>query len=424
MKRFLIALLIVVILVPLIIGGMLWYSYNSITLTSLPTVTVVANDTTVPPNGYEWNVPVLRGMMQKQLTQSTSLEATPIGTLTSTSFALTPPEGYATQFTLTRDDTILWQGTAEEWQQYTIPGNGTYVMQATAQQPFVKGNQAYGSFWFRFSFTVQQEPTLTTSSTSVPQGDVLAIQVKNLPQGTLPILESDLVTTAFVQTGEGEACAWVPTSYYTEDGSYSLTVHVGEKTWDIPFTVEWVGFPRQDLQIDTSDPVISEANSQAAYDEYNRTIPPLFDVGDKEKHWQGSFTKPVGGRYSTEYGFRRYTNGSPASRPHAGLDIAADENTPVLAPAAGRVLYADYLLNTGYTLVIEHGNGLKSLYYHMNGLTVSKGDMVTQGQQVGLVGSTGYSTGPHLHFDVRIYNVSINPDLLFNPDSPLFTYEK
>lgn len=130
--------------------------------------------------------------------------------------------------------------------------------------------------------------------------------------------------------------------------------------------------------------------------------------------------QPVQGRITTEFGLLRYTNGSKTPSGHSGVDIAAPRGTPVSAPAAGRVVFSEYLLNTGNTLVIEHGGGLKSYFYHMDSLTVKVGDILTKGQNVGTVGTTGYSTGPHLHYDVRIGSKSINPWNLINGTGGFF----
>ena len=92
------------------------------------------------------------------------------------------------------------------------------------------------------------------------------------------------------------------------------------------------------------------------------------------------------------------------------MDIAAPAGTPVKAAADGRVVNLQQS-NSGYGwfIVIDHGNGLKSLYAHLSGFNVKLGDAVKQGQQIGAVGTTGLSTGPHLHFEVRANDRLVNP---------------
>jgi len=100
--------------------------------------------------------------------------------------------------------------------------------------------------------------------------------------------------------------------------------------------------------------------------------------------------------------------------------MAIGLGTPVKAPAAGRVVFAQYLLNTGNTVAIEHGAGLKTFYFHMDSLAVAEGETVAQGQKIGEVGTTGYSTGPHLHFEMRIANQAIDPFLMFEGKNALY----
>jgi len=119
--------------------------------------------------------------------------------------------------------------------------------------------------------------------------------------------------------------------------------------------------------------------------------------------------RPVDGVVSTPFGAQRFVNGEPRS-PHSGIDIAAPAGAVIRAPLAGKVLLvADMYLN-GKTVAIGHGNGLVSVYSHMQLTTVKKGDWIETGQQIGEVGATGRATGPHLHWGVRFHHARVNPD--------------
>lgn len=96
-------------------------------------------------------------------------------------------------------------------------------------------------------------------------------------------------------------------------------------------------------------------------------------------------------------------------QPHNGIDIAAARNTPVLATAGGVVRYTGYQTKLGNTVVIDHGNGIRTYYGHLNKIKVRKGQRISRRDLVGLVGSSGYSTGPHLHYEVRIGGKAANP---------------
>lgn len=124
----------------------------------------------------------------------------------------------------------------------------------------------------------------------------------------------------------------------------------------------------------------------------------------------GYFTHPCPGMtYQSSY-FGEIRQGIGDTRPHKGHDYAAPQGTPIYAAAAGRVLVAGYSNSAGYWVVIDHGNGLVSKYMHMYTMPyVSAGQTVSKGQNIGGVGSTGQSTGNHLHFQVELNQVPVNP---------------
>jgi murein DD-endopeptidase MepM/ murein hydrolase activator NlpD len=118
------------------------------------------------------------------------------------------------------------------------------------------------------------------------------------------------------------------------------------------------------------------------------------------KPWTGKFGMPVEGRITSGYGYRRH----PVHRVrklHTGMDIAAPTGTPIRCGADGTVVHASRWGGYGNCIIVDHAGGLATLYAHCSRLAVTKGQAVTEGQVIGYVGSTGLSTGPHLHFEVR-----------------------
>ena len=123
------------------------------------------------------------------------------------------------------------------------------------------------------------------------------------------------------------------------------------------------------------------------------------------------FIKPAKGRFSSAFGLRRFFNNQPRN-PHSGLDIAAKTGTPIVAPAAGIVTNAgDYFFN-GKTVFLDHGQGLITMYCHMENISVEEGDIVDVTDLLGTIGSTGRVTGAHLHWSVILNNTTVEP-LLF-----------
>ena len=117
---------------------------------------------------------------------------------------------------------------------------------------------------------------------------------------------------------------------------------------------------------------------------------------------------PVRGRVNSEFG-RRSSPWSGAAEHHSGLDISTPPGTPIMCPAPGRVVMAGAGGDYGRHVVIDHGNGVRSLYGHMSKLDVRAGQEVDKGTLLGLVGSSGRSTGPHLHYELRVAGKPVNP---------------
>jgi murein DD-endopeptidase MepM/ murein hydrolase activator NlpD len=127
-----------------------------------------------------------------------------------------------------------------------------------------------------------------------------------------------------------------------------------------------------------------------------------------EREWDGKFTAPADAAISDVYGSQRIFNGK-AQRPHYGLDFRVPTGTPVAAMNSGTVLLARFLYFEGNCVVIDHGQGLLTLYFHLSEFKVKEGESVKRGQEIGLSGGTGRATGPHLHVAVRWQGTYLDP---------------
>ncbi len=124
--------------------------------------------------------------------------------------------------------------------------------------------------------------------------------------------------------------------------------------------------------------------------------------------FKGGFLRPVSGRVSSRFGMRRHPILGRVKL-HTGVDLASGYGTPIHAAASGVVVYSSYMRAYGNTVMINHGGGVTTLYGHCSSLAVRTGQDVKQGQVIARVGSTGYSTGPHLHFEVRRHGSPVCP---------------
>jgi murein DD-endopeptidase MepM/ murein hydrolase activator NlpD len=201
----------------------------------------------------------------------------------------------------------------------------------------------------------------------------------------------------------------------TKPGNYTIVVNTHKKKKKIKFKV-------QDKQYETQHIKIKDKRKVNPYaKDMSRILKEKKIIGSALKAWTDieniplQFDIPVKGRLSSPFGLRRFFNGQ-ARRPHSGLDIAAPEGTPILAPAKGKIINTgDYFFN-GNTIFIDHGQGLITMYCHLHKTIVKDGEVVERGQQIGSVGMTGRVTGPHLHWSVSLNNARIEPKLFLTKE--------
>jgi hypothetical protein len=193
-------------------------------------------------------------------------------------------------------------------------------------------------------------------------------------------------------------------------GTHELSVKIGGETKALSFVVNPKTYPEQHITLkDTSKVQLSPADLARADRE-------LSVIQGLKHHWRAeqdtdlAFLIPVEGKLGGRFGVRRFFNGEQRS-PHTGLDVAVASGTPVKASAQGKVLAIDDYFFTGKTIFIDHGNGLITMYCHLERIDVQTGATVSKGQVVGLSGKTGRATGPHLHWSVILNGAMVNPEL-------------
>jgi murein DD-endopeptidase MepM/ murein hydrolase activator NlpD len=143
----------------------------------------------------------------------------------------------------------------------------------------------------------------------------------------------------------------------------------------------------------------------------------VFSRTDPQKEWSGQFLAPVNAVVSDVFGTTRTVNGQTQSV-HQGLDYGVSQGTPVAALNRGKVLLARPLFLEGNCIVLDHGQGLLTIYMHLSKFEVKEGDEVSRGQEIALSGGTGLATGPHLHVAVRWQGIYLNPATLLSLKLP------
>lgn len=261
------------------------------------------------------------------------------------------------------------------------------------------------------------DPEVQLSSDSLRPGDFIQIKIK-APSDAL-VKASFLESTHELWKNENnEFVGLLPVSYYNIPGEYQISVLVttAEGNWvkSLPLRITERKFPESRIFVPetTRKTILKSTNldsdakftTQARLEATESLIGPL---------WDGPFIWPVKGQISTGFGRIRYVNQIDNGR-HSGWDIVSSTGTPVLAANNGRVVFAGNLYVTGLTVMIHHGLNLFTSYCHLSAIAVKQGDTVTKGAVIGKVGSTGLSTGPHLHLTFRIDEVSVDPALFLD----------
>jgi len=169
------------------------------------------------------------------------------------------------------------------------------------------------------------------------------------------------------------------------------------------FAVQELTLPKGMAEFDNATLARIGAEAAELSRRFSRVTPP---------RWRTPFLPPVEEYRPTNFGARRVINGDPRM-PHSAVDITLPTGTPVRAIADGRVAFAGEQFFGGRSVVIDHGGGVFSIYYHLKEFTVAEGQEISRGDRIGSVGATGRATGPHLHFGVRVPGGRIDPTRLF-----------
>ncbi len=264
---------------------------------------------------------------------------------------------------------------------------------------------------FCFSFAHASEPKVLFSSTTVLPGDTLRIERDAVtPDIKTQVLFRGRSYTAF-PVGPNTQRALIGIPLGMKPGRYSLffrsashRLPPGPKTKPFwievaprTYGVENVSFTPDKLSLMRLDHVESQR------------IHTILKNVNADQYWEGVFNLPVNGKRVGEFGVRRVANGHLDRGFHKGYDLETAAGTPIQAANSGVVLLAYPFKMHGRTVILDHGQGVMTIYLHMKSYAVAPGQKVTRGQIIGAVGSTGLSTAPHVHWGVYVHSVPVDP---------------
>lgn len=176
------------------------------------------------------------------------------------------------------------------------------------------------------------------------------------------------------------------------------------------FEIHEHAYREQRLKVAKSYVSLSDENLERVRDE-RKVIDAALTNWREESIGDVSLRAPVAGPKSSSFGLRRFFNDEPRS-PHKGMDIAANAGEPIVAPRRGVITTTGHFYFNGNTIFIDHGQGFVTMFCHLSEISVAEGQVVSEGETIGLVGATGRVTGPHLHFGTYLNGTAVDPALL------------
>lgn len=241
------------------------------------------------------------------------------------------------------------------------------------------------------------------------------VAVINLPPSTQKITYKNRPAMILIEDGQKYAVLGIALS--SKAGAQQLEITGSDnKHTNLEFLIADKEYKEQRLTIKDKRKVNPYKQDMEKINKDKAEMNQAFMSFNKTQNTRTAFVLPVEGPISSPFGLKRFLN-NQARNPHSGLDIAAASGAEITATAAGTVLATGSYFFNGNTVLLDHGQGLVSMYCHMSQISVEIGDKLAQGETLGEVGMTGRVTGPHLHWSVSLNNTRVDPNLFLTTNT-------
>ncbi len=266
-----------------------------------------------------------------------------------------------------------------------------------------------------FNFTYAQELKLFFEENTIKnaQTALLKLQAKNISNAKLTLLDEDPLNLNFRKNSfkKNEYYALIPISYYKKPKSYKIIIsyfkHNKKYFKSIKLNVIDGKYKSETITVSKSKFKPSKQREERTKKEYKEAMQIYRSVSDKIL-WNEDFIYPMNSKITSAFGTKRVYNNQLKSY-HSGTDFRAKIGTPIIASNSGIIKIAQDRFYAGNSIVIDHGHGVYSCYYHLSKINFKVGDFVKKGEIIGLSGATGRITGPHLHYAFRINGIQVDP---------------
>ena len=241
-------------------------------------------------------------------------------------------------------------------------------------------------------------------------GDTIKIIIKDIDKNTKVFCSFNKKKYPAFVCKRNKKRILVGVSSDVKPGEYLLIVKVKKiffsKEWKSIINIKGNKFPTEKINFSNEKKVLIEKASRIKDDSI--VIDSLKTITEKQ-YWEGKFILPAKGKITTSYGTRRKNKENASVGIHRGIDISSSYGDSVVAPNNGLILLTGEFILYGKMIIIDHGNGVCTLYLHLDSIDVKEGEYVKKGIKIGRMGSTGLSTGPHLHWGLYVFGDSVAP---------------
>ncbi len=246
-------------------------------------------------------------------------------------------------------------------------------------------------------------PEIITEPATPGPGDIMVVTVMNAKGPVTGMFNGKNIY--FNPSGDASK-AIVAIDYFTEPAKYDLDILASgivlKKTVEVikkEYKVQRLTLPKDMVEL--------SPENEARVEREQKRMAAIWPH-ENGRSWNGDFVNPLEGEIITPFGVRRIINNVPKS-PHTGIDVAGEKGDKIRAPNSGVVVLVDKQFFSGTSVVLDHGQGIYTMFFHLSKVLVKQGQAVRKGDVIALLGSTGRATGPHLHWGVRIQGARVDP---------------
>ena len=379
---------------------------------ALPVLKLGGN--TVHPSAADWSYENLAGTVVKADTAaavSDTVESYKLEGALTLSFSV-EPDYFGVKVTDQSSGEVLFEDLYEAIASLNIDDSKTVLVELSAKWYEDAERSYFGEQAFAFAASMSAPAAFYAGTTTPEVGEFICVTAVNVQDPSAITLQSQpdigFAPTFFAGEAEGVAYALIPFNWDLSSGDYTLTFAYGSVSQPVNITLKPRANPFKDRTLTFNRNVVEAYGTEEARQKYADALAPILADASATRYFEGSFL--CGGiedHLSGGFGHNITVSGSDIKYRHDGVDYALAADTNIQAVNAGTVLYAGYLDYSGYTVVVEHGYGLKSIYCHMSNVSVEVGQTVAKGDAVGTAGASGFTSDTGVHVALYVYDVPV-----------------